>query len=487
MGLRVFVSYARGDYFQVKQLVEILREGGHDPWMDHGILPGQDWKAELSKAIRLNDVFLYAITPRSIKSDWCRWEFQEAMLNNKSVMPVLLEDTADIPAPLNRYQYADFRNGVSMPAALKLVAGLWQFAFQMQGNLYLPEDLSGEPSRLVIHHPRITRTTCTEGSLQELMTLKGHVEPVQSVAFNANSRFLASASWDNTVRLWEVPTGRYLAEDHVHFDDVLCVAFSSQEDMLASASKDRTISLWNLTKRYEKRISLRGHSNMVMAVDFGPDGDSLVSGGAGIAPTMDCSVRLWDLEQKSSAVVYTHTQSVTAVAYARNERYIAASSDDHSISLGNLNKRNRFTLLNGHQAPVKTIAFSSDGLLLASGGRDNAVKIWSIPAGNELVSLRAHTETVTSVAFSPDSTVLASASKDRTICLWEIPTGKLLLTLKGHTDAINGIAFSPDGAFLASASRDNSVRLWGIAPSKPPPPRVTGEIRRITQPIKPTR
>jgi len=50
--MRLFISYARVNYYQVSQLVEILRDGGYDPWFDHKLFPGQDWKAELFRAIQ---------------------------------------------------------------------------------------------------------------------------------------------------------------------------------------------------------------------------------------------------------------------------------------------------------------------------------------------------------------------------------------------------------------------------------------------------
>lgn len=482
MGLRIFVSYARDDLFHIRQLVEILRDGGHDPWFDHRILPGQDWKVELSSAIRLCEVFLYAITPRSVKSEWCQWEFQEAMKYGKGIVPVVFESATSLPPPLDRYQHANFTQGVDLNSALKLVAGIWEMAVQMHAEVHFTDQPQGMPSRVIPERPVISRVTCMDGQIAEIRLIKGHTEPVQSVAFDPETNLLASASWDDTVRLWDVLSGSFIAENRSHFNDVLSIAFSPTSDVLASGSRDRTISLWNLMRRFERSTILRGHNGAVTCLDFTEDGENIIS-GASSTPTPDASVRMWDVPQRSSTLLYSHDQTVTSLAFSPSDRYLASGSDDCTIRLSEqTTRRPKFTLLTGHIRPVKAVAFSPDGMLLASGGSDHTVRIWRIPKGDELVTLRGHTDTVTSVAFSPDGTLLASASRDHKIYLWELPTGKPLVILRGHTDSINAITFSLDGTYLASASRDHTVRLWGVVPRKTRP---TGEIKRLpgTKPL----
>ncbi|MBC7812056.1 MAG: toll/interleukin-1 receptor domain-containing protein [Burkholderiales bacterium] len=121
--MKLFISYAHDDKAFVQQLVDALRQAGHDPWFDPHLVPGQEWQRELLSAIEACDAFIYALTPTSIISEWCQYEFFTATKLNKPIIPVLVKD-AELPLVLKNYQYADLREGVSYSAMMMLVTGL---------------------------------------------------------------------------------------------------------------------------------------------------------------------------------------------------------------------------------------------------------------------------------------------------------------------------------------------------------------------------
>ena len=84
-----------------------------------------------------------------------------------------------------------------------------------------------------------------------LQTLEGHSDSVNSVAFSGDSRQLASASSDKTIKLWDTATGQCMATLEGHSDSVNSVAFSGDGCQLASASWDHTVKLWDAaTEQY---------------------------------------------------------------------------------------------------------------------------------------------------------------------------------------------------------------------------------------------
>lgn len=148
MQLQLFVTYAREDYPTVAEMAEVLRVGGHSVWVDDQLRPGQDWKAALAEAIRRCDAHLYVLSPPSLASEWCRWEFATAVALGKPVIPALLEADLTLPPALGALQYADLTAGLTPVATAKLMGALRLMQHVPAAEApTAPRDPEGAPSR----------------------------------------------------------------------------------------------------------------------------------------------------------------------------------------------------------------------------------------------------------------------------------------------------------------------------------------------------
>ena len=258
-------------------------------------------------------------------------------------------------------------------------------------------------------------TTATAQQYVHTDTLTGHTSSVYEIAFKDN-RTLISGGDDDTLRAWDVTTGRQRWEQGVG-NDVFAVALPSHNPHF---------------------IAYSGGGNNKIRMRYSDDGD-------------------W------RGSVEGHTNSVQDLAFKPNSYLLASASDDYTIRIwdvGNTNNLRHVHTLRGHTNRVWAVAWSPDGSTLASASKDGTVRLWNPNNGINFAVLRGHTDQVYEVVWSPDGRILASGSRDNTIRLWNPDTHGTRRVLRGHTDRVYALAFHPDGQSLASGSSDQTIRLW---------------------------
>jgi serine/threonine protein kinase len=287
-------------------------------------------------------------------------------------------------------------------------------------------------------------------------TLTGHSDSVLSVAYSPDGRYLASGSGDNTIKIWEVATGKELRTLTGHSSGVYSVVYSPDGRYLASGGGDNTIKIWEVATGKQLR-TLTGHSSRSLSVVYSPDSRYLASA------SIDNTIKIWEVATgKELRTLTGHFSGVYSVVYSPDSRYLASASADNTIKIWEVATGKELRTLTGHSDSVWSVVYSPDGRYLASANADNTIKIWEVATGKQLRTLTGHSNSVPSVAYSPDGRYLASGSWDDTIKIWEVATGKQLRTLTDHSSGFWSVGYSPDGRHLASGSGDKTVKIWRV-------------------------
>jgi len=305
---------------------------------------------------------------------------------------------------------------------------------------------------------------------------KGHTGRVHCVAFSPDGKRIVSGGYDNSVKVWNVATGRETLKLKGHAGWVQSVAFSPDGRWIASGGNDNVVKVWD-TETGLETLTLKGHTAGVRSVAFSADGRRIASGSD------DKTLKLWDVATgQETLTLKGHTGEVTSIAFSLDGRRIASGSCDGTVKVWDAATGTEMRTLTAHTAQVWGVAFGPDSRRIVSGSEDRSVRVWDAGTGRELLALIGHTEAVQSVAFSPDGQRIVSGSRDKTVKVWDVATGQETLTLKGHTLWVCSVAFSPDGRRIASggARGDGTVKVRDAGPEESGTSRKTQVVHRGT-------
>lgn len=287
--------------------------------------------------------------------------------------------------------------------------------------------------------------------------LTGHTGVTPSVAFVPGCARAVSASYDRTLRIWDIEAEKLVFTLVGHRAEVNAVAVTPDGRMGISASYDKTLKIWDLSDGREL-YTFAGHLDTVRSVAVAPDGVTAISGCA------DGSIGFWDLAGGvEKGMIKAHDGLVSAVAVLPDGRRMVSASTDGSITVWDLSSRGKLLALAGHTAAVRAIAVSPNGDRLASASADHTIKIWDMRTGMQLRILTGHTGDVSAVAITSNGRCVLSASWDKTLKLWDLDSGAVLQTLKGPCAAL-GIAIAPDTSRVISSCLDGTLNIWSLDP-----------------------
>ncbi|EKM61722.1 uncharacterized protein PHACADRAFT_248499 [Phanerochaete carnosa HHB-10118-sp] len=199
----------------------------------------------------------------------------------------------------------------------------------------------------------------------------------------------------------------------------------------------------------------------VSAVDFSPDGRTIVSSGG------DKKIRFWDALTCTPLLVLSgHSKEVHSVKYSPDGARVVSTTDDGTVKIWDAISGVLLCTLEGHRNRVLCAVFTPDGRRIVSGSRDHSIKIWDAETGACVTTLTEHRDQVRSIAVSSDGLWMASGADDM-VCLWslEAPYTCRILLKRERWDLTYSVTFTPDSSTVLAAPQyasSGQLSIWDV-------------------------
>ena len=306
---------------------------------------------------------------------------------------------------------------------------------------------------------------------KERLAIRGHSEGVAGLAFSPDGQWIASASKDDTVRIWEARSGKLVCQPLACAGDVQSVAFHPTEPILVTGNlvdSPQSLKVWD-TRSWDVAATVPHQLGPVGGAIFSRDGLELAACGR------DGGVARWALDISTkpdgrAVVVHTlrahyHDEECLYLAYGPPGKSLAWVHGWQHIRSVRLSERAGPVPLAGAKMYLgwHGIAYSAARESLCFVGQDGRLELWDLHRSRRIEQLGEPGQFRASVvAASPDGRYLAAVSEPQILTIWDLDLKREFVTFRPEVTEIWSAAWSPQGERLAAGLADGTMVVWDV-------------------------
>ncbi|XP_022994330.1 katanin p80 WD40 repeat-containing subunit B1 homolog [Cucurbita maxima] len=237
----------------------------------------------------------------------------------------------------------------------------------------------------------------------KLQEIAAHSANVNCLSIGKKAcRLFITGGDDHKVNLWAIGKPNSLMSLCGHTNPVESVAFDSSEVLVLAGASSGAIKLWDLEEAKIVR-TLSGHRSNCTAVEFHPFGEFFASG------SRDTNLKIWDIRKKGCSHTYKgHTQGISTIKFTPDGRWVVSGGFDSAVKVWDLTAGKLLHDFKFHEGHIRSIGFHPLEFLLATGSADKTVKFWDLETFELIGSTRPEATGVRAITFHPNGRILLS-------------------------------------------------------------------------------
>lgn len=324
---------------------------------------------------------------------------------------------------------------------------------------------------------------CSFAQIPELAIPRGHAENVSKIAITADNKLLASGSWDKTIKLWDMASGRELKTFGGFEAWIQSLAFSPDGKKLVTGNH-KELRVYDITAGGKEIFKQAVHADDVNALAFSIDGKILATTSEVENPAKNgdmFEIKFWNFPSMTLIKKLKAKGNVATMRFESNNELLAignqqilhinvgtgtvtAAEDFESTGISKVSPNGKWIVKDDYDSKPAESDDPEDVNLLSDGRA--TLEIIDRKTKQSIHKFTGQKSSIKTIAFSPDSRFVVTGADDNTIFIYDLQFMKFVAKFTNKMSYPSALTFTADGKKIISGNYDKVIRIWNFEDKK---------------------